>query len=209
MKPRFVLAATILAPWTAAPAAAVTITAVSAPNLALPTDGVLYPFTITFSGTYDNVGELAVGTTDPIEYRDADGLPFGFLDDPIHTGLTFTVPAAPALAPVGSPWAPISVSFLAGCTAGGVVFGVAGTTGEGPIMNDGYFYFPLATQSPAGLGKSWGYNTVTCVPPPAPPATPAVPMTAVPEPSTLALLGLGFAWLGRRAAGVRRKTRHG
>jgi hypothetical protein len=65
-----------------------------------------------------------------------------------------------------------------GCKAGSVVFGPAGSTGEGPVIDDGYFHFPGV----AGGGKR-GYNTVTCVAagPGAPPAVPPPPTDPYPN----------------------------
>lgn len=185
-----------------APVDAITITGVNAPNLMRPTDGMLYPFAIIVSGTYDGIDiGLGLPRSFAAEYWDQDRFIFDFLDpdDPIdlhaaHTPGALNIPAPAAADVAGSPWAPIAITFQVGCKVVPEVFGPSGATGESP-MDDGYFRFP-------GTGNpTWGYNTVTCVPPPYPvPINPPPPypglqpisFQSVPEPGTLTLLGTGL-----------------
>ncbi len=174
------------------------VTAVSAPNLLRPMDGLLRPFNVQVSGVYDNWGQVAVGANYYAEYWDDDGL----VNDPIdlHPAPALIVPAGGAAAAPGTPWGPIAHTFEVGCTVGGIVFGPAGATGENP-MDDGMFRFD-------GLWNWWGYNSVTCIPAPVPPPVipppvwngVPIPTTPVPEPGTLGLGAIsGFLMmLGRR-----------
>ena len=189
------------------PAFAVAITAVTAPNLLRPRDGAVYLFNITVTGTFDGFDIMfGGGYTFGAQYWDADV----FADDPIDLTGSLVVPPPLGSDVAGSTWGPVSVDFEVGCTVGGIVFGPSGSTGEGPVMDDGYFYFLL----PLGA-VSWGYNTVTCVAPsltplPNPPPTPFNPtqpfpsLSEVPEPSTLMLLGPVVGLL----AVLRRRRKH-
>jgi hypothetical protein len=160
---------------------ALQITGVAAPDLVRPSNNILLPFNITVSGTYgrddQNLSDAQANRVLTAKYWDDDGF-LGIFDDQIDITGVLTVPLGGAVK--GNPWGPINVKFNVGCDFNGKVFGPSGATGEGPVMNDGYFKF---TEGVDDFG-SWGYNTVTCTnePPPAPESGPLLPLQLVPGP---------------------------
>jgi PEP-CTERM motif len=191
---------------------AFTITAVTAPNLTRPSDGVLYPFNITVSGTYTAADLIIAGVKDTLsvtaEYWDQDRFIFDFLDpdDPIDLNGSLVIPLIGAV--VGAAWGPVTVAFEVGCKTSPEIFGPSGPTGENP-MDDGYFKFTTGAGLTLVNYGSWGYNTVTCnTAPPVPinPPTPYPGMKPIPEPSSLMLLGIGI--FGLLAYGCRRGEKY-
>lgn len=178
---------------------AVQVTSVSAPNLLLPSDGILYPFDIDVSGKY-TPGDIFHGGPHrlvDVKYWDED-FPFIF-DNSIDLTGVLKLPLGGAA--VGKPWGPVNVRLKVGCDLASKVFGPSGPTNEGPLMNDGYFHFSVGGNN---FG-SWGYNTVTCTtsPPPPPPPIPLLPLAPVPGP--LPILGVGVVFRYTRM--LRRKSK--
>lgn len=179
----------------AAPCQAFLITAVAAPDLKRPTDGVLYPFAINVRGTYTAGDLVFAGVTDTMtvtaEYWDEDV----FFDDPIHLNAALVIPLQGVVQ--GGAWGPVPITFQVGCSASAVVFGPAGSTGENP-MNDGYFRFTTGSGLTWTNHGSWGYNTVSCASTADgsnPPQSAYKTEHQLPEPEGLSMLCAGLAGL--------------
>lgn len=132
------------------------ITSVSVPDLVLPSDGQLYPFTATARGTYSLAEQLGGAPVQRfgVEYWDEDWGP----DDKVDS-----LPGGLVVPATGGGVANWTATFhlWAGCTVNSEVFGadqspaLGETTGENP-MNDGYYTFAGITPG------TWGYHTITC-----------------------------------------------
>ena len=161
VKSKIALAAALAVGVISGAANAITVTAVSAPDLLRPIDSVLYAFGVTVFGTYDG-GDIVAGVARPItvDYWDDDLI----FDDPIDTTGAIAFMPAPVGAVVGAAWfapATLRVGCRPGTFFGAEVFGPSGGTGENP-MNHGYFHLHSGAGLMAANHGSWGYNTVTC-----------------------------------------------